>query len=51
MGGLNLANVRQVARALDMDWDESLIRKVTIIARYHLGENLKDLLDGEEVGD
>jgi len=48
LGGVNLGNVRQVAEALGVIWDEELIRKVTILARWRTGENLKDLMDESE---
>jgi len=48
LGGVSLANLRQVAEALAIPWDEALIRKVTILARWKMGENLKDLVDDGE---
>lgn len=48
MGGVNLANLRQVADALDVPWNEDLISKLMILARWRTGENLKDLMEDSE---
>lgn len=48
MGGVNLANLRQVADALNVPWDEDLIGKLMILARWRTGENLKDLMEEGE---
>jgi hypothetical protein len=51
MGGVNLSNLVMVADALGLPWDEALLGKLMILARWRTGENLKDLLDGEDLGD
>ena len=48
MGGVNLANLILVADALEIPWDEALIGKIMILARWKMGENLKDLMDDGE---
>ena len=45
MGGVNLGNLRQAAEALDITWDEALLGKLMILARWRTGENLKDLME------
>jgi hypothetical protein len=43
LGGVSLANLRQAADSLNLPWDEALIRKLTLLARWRMGESLKDL--------
>jgi len=51
LGGVSLTNLRQVAEALDVPWEASLIGKLMILARFKTGENLKDLLEDSELED
>jgi hypothetical protein len=45
LGGVSLANLRQAADALEIPWDEALLGKLMILARFKTGENLKDLME------